>query len=92
MSVSMLVFSVYRNVTALLLLIPFAYFLEKKDRPPLNISLVMKFFLLGLLGVTCNQGLYLFGLKNTSPTFVSTIENAVPAITFLMAALFRQTN
>ncbi|PRQ47487.1 putative EamA domain-containing protein [Rosa chinensis] len=84
MSVSMLVFSVYRNVTALLLLIPFAYFLEKyaqnykkllhflviiihliyaskrltnisflcrKDRPPLNISHVMKFFLLGLLGI-----------------------------------------
>ncbi|XP_062025869.1 protein WALLS ARE THIN 1-like [Rosa rugosa] len=90
MGVSKLVFPVYRNIIALLLLGPFAYFLEKKDRPPLNFGLVMQFFLMGLLGITCNQGLYLLGLENTSPTFSSAIENAVPAITFFMAALFRQ--
>ncbi|KAK9948506.1 hypothetical protein M0R45_004078 [Rubus argutus] len=89
MGVSKLVFPVYRNITALLLLGPFAYFLERKDRPPLTLALVMQFFLMGLLGITCNQGLYLLGLENTSPTFASAIENAVPAITFLMAALFR---
>ncbi|KAM5546669.1 protein WALLS ARE THIN 1 [Rosa sericea] len=89
MGVSKLVFPVYRNIIALLLLGPFAYFQEKKDRPPLNFGLVMQFFLMGLLGITCNQGLYLLGLENTSPTFASAIENAVPAITFFMAALFR---
>ncbi|XP_004289105.1 PREDICTED: protein WALLS ARE THIN 1-like [Fragaria vesca subsp. vesca] len=89
MGVSKLVFPVYRNIIALLLLGPIAYFLEKNDRPPLKFGHVMQFFLMGLLGITCNQGLYLFGLENTSPTFASAIENAVPAITFFMAALFR---
>ncbi len=40
--------------------------------------------------ITANQGFYLLGLDNTSPTFASAIQNSVPAITFLMAALLRQ--
>ncbi|VVA95364.1 unnamed protein product [Arabis nemorensis] len=68
MGISKLVFPVYRNIIALLLLLPFAYFLEK---------------------ITANQGFYLLGLDNTSPTFASSMQNSVPAITFLMAALLR---
>ncbi|XP_052118933.1 protein WALLS ARE THIN 1 [Arachis duranensis] len=71
MGVSKLVFPVYRNIIALLLLLPFAYFLEK------------------LHLITANQGFYLLGLENTSPTFASAIQNSVPAITFLMAAILR---
>lgn len=37
--------------------------------------------------ITLNQGFYIFGLDNTSPTFASATENAVPAVSFLMAAL-----
>lgn len=40
--------------------------------------------------ITLNQGSYIFGLDNTSPAFASAVENAVPAVTFLMAALLRQ--
>ncbi len=40
--------------------------------------------------ITANQGFYLLGLDNTSPTFASAIQNSVPAISFLMAALLRQ--
>ncbi|KAK4753451.1 hypothetical protein SAY87_022249 [Trapa incisa] len=68
MGISKIVFIVYRNVIAFLLLLPFAYFLEK---------------------ITANQGFYLLGLDNTSPTFASAIQNSVPAITFLMAAILR---
>ncbi|KAL6982732.1 WD repeat-containing protein wat1, partial [Sarracenia purpurea var. burkii] len=39
--------------------------------------------------ITANQGFYLLGLDHTSPTFASAIQNSVPAITFLMAALLR---
>ncbi|KAK4274812.1 hypothetical protein QN277_017984 [Acacia crassicarpa] len=88
MGISKLVFPVYRNIIALLLLLPFAYFLEKKDRPALNWNLAFNFFLLALVGITANQGFYLLGLDNTSPTFASAIQNSVPAITFLMAAIF----
>ncbi|KAL6316521.1 hypothetical protein AAG906_018224 [Vitis piasezkii] len=89
MGISKLVFPVYRNIIALLLLAPFAYFLEKKERPALTLSFVVQFFLLALVGITANQGFYLLGLDNTSPTFASAIQNSVPAITFLMAAVLR---
>ncbi|KAL7261847.1 hypothetical protein ACSBR1_000278 [Camellia fascicularis] len=89
MGISKIVYPVYRNVLALLLLLPFAYFLEKKERPPLTLSLLVQFFLLAVIGITANQGFYLLGLDNTSPTFASAIQNSVPAITFLMAVLLR---
>ncbi|KAF7817608.1 protein WALLS ARE THIN 1-like [Senna tora] len=87
MGISKLVFPVYRNIIALLLLLPFAYFIEKKERPALTFNFILQFFLLALVGITANQGFYLLGLDNTSPTFASAIQNSVPAITFLMAAL-----
>ncbi|MED6172775.1 hypothetical protein PIB30_053058 [Stylosanthes scabra] len=90
MGMSKLIFPVYRNVTALILLAPLAYFSEKKDRPLLTGYFVMQFFLLGLVGITIKEGCYLVGLDNTSPTFASAMQNSVPALTFLMAAIFRQ--
>ncbi|XP_022860850.1 protein WALLS ARE THIN 1-like, partial [Olea europaea var. sylvestris] len=89
MGISKIVFPVYRNILALILLLPFAYFLEKKERPPLTWNFVLQFFLLAIVGITANQGFYLLGLENTSPTFASAIQNSVPAITFLMAVLLR---
>ncbi|KAL1312054.1 hypothetical protein HN51_038690 [Arachis hypogaea] len=89
MGVSKLVFPVYRNIIALLLLLPFAYFLEKKERPAMTLNFLGQFFVLALVGITANQGFYLLGLENTSPTFASAIQNSVPAITFLMAAILR---
>ncbi|XP_042004922.1 protein WALLS ARE THIN 1-like [Salvia splendens] len=89
MGISKIVFPVYRNILAFILLVPFAYFLEKKERPPITWSLILEFFLLAIVGITANQGFYLVGLDNTSPTFASAIQNSVPAITFLMAALLR---
>ncbi|XP_013599402.1 PREDICTED: WAT1-related protein At3g53210 [Brassica oleracea var. oleracea] len=87
LGVSKLVFPLYRTIIALSVLAPSAYFLEKKERPGMNTSLLIQFFLLGLVGITLNQGFYIFGLDNTSPTFASATENAVPAVSFLMAAL-----
>lgn len=89
MGISKIVFPVYRNILAFLLLLPFAYFLEKKERPPMTLNFLVQFFLLAIVGITANQGFYLLGLDNTSPTFASAIQNSVPAITFLMAALLR---
>ncbi|KAG2327313.1 hypothetical protein Bca52824_010041 [Brassica carinata] len=87
LGVSKLVFPLYRTIIALSVLAPSAYFLEKKERPAMNTSLLIQFFLLGLVGITLNQGFYIFGLDNTSPTFASATENAVPAVSFLMATL-----
>ncbi|XP_042436305.1 auxin-induced protein 5NG4-like isoform X1 [Zingiber officinale] len=89
LGISQIVFPVYRNIIALVLLAPFAYFLEKKDRPPLTISFLFQLFLLALCGITANQGFYLLGLYYLSPTYASAIQNSVPAITFVMAAALR---
>ncbi|KAK9230977.1 hypothetical protein WN943_021208 [Citrus x changshan-huyou] len=51
MGVSKLVFPLYRNIIAVIVLVPFAYFLEKKDRPTLTYSFLLQFFLLGLVGI-----------------------------------------
>ncbi|CAA0815343.1 nodulin MtN21 /EamA-like transporter family protein [Striga hermonthica] len=87
--VSKVVYPVYRNIIALLLLGPFAYFIEKKERPPLTFSLLAQFFLLALVGITANQGFYILGLYYASPTFASAMQNSVPAITFIMASALR---
>ncbi|XLT54071.1 hypothetical protein HN873_046675, partial [Arachis hypogaea] len=84
--VSKVVYPVYRNIIALLLLSLLAYFLEKNERPPLAFSLLFQFFLLALLGITANQGFYLLGLYYASPTLASAMQNSVPAITFVMAS------
>ncbi|KAM1012932.1 hypothetical protein ACFX2C_043123 [Malus domestica] len=62
---------------------------EKNDRPAITLNFLIQFFLLALVGITANQGFYLLGLDNTSPTFAYAIQNSVPAITFLMAAILR---
>ncbi|XP_022981731.1 protein WALLS ARE THIN 1-like [Cucurbita maxima] len=76
MGITKLVFLVYRNIIAFLILLPFAYFIEKKERPPFNLNFLLQFFLLALVGITANQGFYLLGLENTSPTFASAIQNS----------------
>ncbi|CAN6244182.1 unnamed protein product [Urochloa humidicola] len=88
MGISKIVFTVYRNSIALALLAPFAYLLEKKNRPPLTFTLLVQFFL-AFCGITCNQGFYLLGLHYLSPTYASAIQNIVPAITFVLAACLR---
>ncbi|AAF87121.1 F10A5.28 [Arabidopsis thaliana] len=50
MGISKLVFPVYRNIIALLLLLPFAYFLEKKERPAITLNFLIQFFFLALIG------------------------------------------
>ncbi|KAJ4781708.1 WAT1-related protein [Rhynchospora pubera] len=89
MGVNKIVFPVYRNIIALVLISPFAYFFEKKDRPPLTFTLLVQFFLLAFIGITANQGFYLLGLYYLSPTYASAIQNTVPAITFTLAAALR---
>ncbi|OEL22565.1 Auxin-induced protein 5NG4 [Dichanthelium oligosanthes] len=120
-------FLVYRNGSALVVVAPFAYFLEnyirsvlsikrrcakyylsqsknnlsrhvyvplcRKDRPPLTLRLMAKFFTLAAVGLcrtTFTQGLYILGLYYLSPTYVSAIQNSVPAITFVMSAALRR--
>jgi len=84
--VNPLAFIVYSNGIGGLVLIPFAFFFEKKKRPAtVSLSLLGKFFLLSLSGVCAFQAFLLKGLKDTSPAFASAMPNLAPALIFLMA-------
>ncbi|TXG59740.1 hypothetical protein EZV62_014313 [Acer yangbiense] len=71
MGVSKLVFPLYRNIVALIALAPFAYFLEKKDRPAITCSFLVQFFLLGLLGIEQVHLTRKDGIAKVLGTFVS---------------------
>nr|GME20080.1 protein WALLS ARE THIN 1-like [Ipomoea batatas] len=51
MGMSKIVFAIYRNILAFILLLPFAYFLEKKNRPRLTWNFAVQFFLLAIVGI-----------------------------------------
>ncbi|KAG7643847.1 EamA domain [Arabidopsis suecica] len=79
----------YRNAFATAAIAPFALLSERKVRSKMTFPIFMRIFLLALLGPVIDQNLYYIGLKLTSPTFSSAVSNIVPAITIILATLFR---
>ncbi|XP_059646998.1 WAT1-related protein At2g37460-like [Cornus florida] len=83
------VFVVYRHAIATIVMAPFAIILDKKIRPRMTFSILAKVMLLGLLEPVIDQNLYFMGMKYTTATFAAAMCNILPAITFLMACIFR---
>lgn len=79
----------YRQVVATLAIAPFAYVLERDQRPPLTLSISFQIFLLALCGITITQNFYFTGLYYTSSTFTSAMTNLIPVLTFVMAVILR---
>ncbi|KAL6504889.1 hypothetical protein OROHE_023647 [Orobanche hederae] len=82
-------FVVYRHAVATLFFAPFAYFFEKKIRPEMTKSILFKIMLLAFLEPVVDQNLYGVGIQYTSATFAAASVNVLPAITFIMAVIFR---
>ncbi|KAI3731082.1 hypothetical protein L1987_62265 [Smallanthus sonchifolius] len=82
-------YAVYRNMFAALFFGPFAFFLERKVRPKMTISIFLKIMLLGLLEPVIDQNLFFAGMKFTTATFATAMCNILPAITFVMAWILR---
>lgn len=83
------ILSVYRHVFATLVIVPFALIFERKTRPKMTLSVFLKIMLLAFLEPVLDQNMYYVGLKNTSATFASASVNVLPAITFILATIFR---
>ncbi|XP_042057811.1 WAT1-related protein At5g07050-like [Salvia splendens] len=80
---------VYRHAIATAVIAPFAFFFERKAQPKISFQVFMQIFILGLLGPVIDQNFYYAGLKLTSPTFSCAMSNMLPAMTFVMAIIFR---
>ncbi|XP_043712233.1 WAT1-related protein At1g44800 isoform X1 [Telopea speciosissima] len=83
------VLAVYRHAVATLAIAPFALAFERKIRPKMTLSIFLKIMVLGFLEPVLDQNLYYVGMNYTSATFSSAIFNALPAITFIMAVIFK---
>ncbi|KAJ7526514.1 hypothetical protein O6H91_16G009500 [Diphasiastrum complanatum] len=86
---NLIVFTLYRNIVAFVLLGPAALYLERKEWPSANLYLLFNFLLLGLLGVTINQVSFLLGLRYTSAVYASAMRNLTPMFTLIIGVLFR---
>ncbi|KAG8078218.1 hypothetical protein GUJ93_ZPchr0007g4273 [Zizania palustris] len=83
---------VYRHAFATVSIAPFALLLERKVRPKMTWSVFLQIFVLALLGPVIDQNFYYAGLKFTGPTFACAMSNILPAMTFVMAVIFRMEN
>ncbi|KAG9140708.1 hypothetical protein Leryth_006889 [Lithospermum erythrorhizon] len=83
------VFVVYAYGVAALVLLPSPFFSNRSTvLPPMNFSIMIKIFFLGLIGCA-SQLLGYTGISFSSPTLASAMSNLVPAFTFILALFFR---
>ncbi|KAK8552270.1 hypothetical protein V6N13_120682 [Hibiscus sabdariffa] len=83
------ILAVYRHLVATIVIAPFALVLERKIRPKLSLPIFLRILVLGFLEPVVDQNLYYLGMKYTTATLASATVNVVPAITFVMALIFR---
>ncbi|KAL1538596.1 WAT1-related protein-like protein isoform X2 [Salvia divinorum] len=83
------VFIAYAYGVAALILLPAPFFSRRSGSlPPLNLSILAKFFVLGVIGYS-SQLMGFTGINYGSPTLASAISNLSPAFTFVLAVIFR---
>ncbi|CAL5417401.1 unnamed protein product [Camellia sinensis] len=81
---------VYRHAVATLVIAPFALVLERENKAKDDtLSVPKNNGTRFTRGPVIDQNLYYLGLKNTSATFASAVMNVLPALTFIMAIIFR---
>nr|XP_011462260.1 PREDICTED: WAT1-related protein At5g07050-like [Fragaria vesca subsp. vesca] len=70
-------------------MLPFAYCLERKDRPKLTFALFLELFVLSFLGIGLTLNMYYASLRYTSPTFIASMINTIASLTFVIAVLLK---
>lgn len=82
--INQLVFCVFRDLIALSILGPLAFFKERRTRPPLTRRVLLTFIFLGFTGIYANQFLFLLGLSFTSPSYAAAMQPGIPVFTFVL--------
>ncbi|KAL2325087.1 hypothetical protein Fmac_024145 [Flemingia macrophylla] len=83
------VYVTYRNLVAAVVMFPFAYFLERNERPKLTFCLFMEIFVLSLLGISVPLNMYFASLNYTNPTFLASMVNTIASLSFIIAVALR---
>ncbi|KAJ6702970.1 WAT1-RELATED PROTEIN [Salix viminalis] len=88
---SSFVFVLYSHTIASIILLPSSLiFNRQQERPPLTLSIVSGFFLLGSLSGSClGQSFGYAGINLSSPELGTAMLNTVPGLTFVLAVIFR---
>ncbi|KAL9253544.1 WAT1-related protein [Drosera capensis] len=82
------VYIFYSNALAAVILFP-SLFINRRDRPPLSWLLMVKFFLLSLVGITVMQNLIYTGLNYSTTTLASAMTiTVIPSFTFVLSVIF----
>ncbi|KAL8136415.1 hypothetical protein V2J09_002416 [Rumex salicifolius] len=82
------VFVTYSYSVAALVLLPYNFLFRKIAIPSLSLRILGKFFVLSLVGSSCQITGYR-GIEYSSPTLCSALSNLIPAFTFILAIIFR---
>ncbi|EPS72398.1 hypothetical protein M569_02359, partial [Genlisea aurea] len=83
------VYVTYRNLVAGLVMLPFAYFFERKKQPKMTPQMLLEINILSLLGGSLTLNMYFTGLKYTSATVLACMVNTIGALTFILAIILR---
>ncbi|CAN8304510.1 unnamed protein product [Cochlearia groenlandica] len=83
------ILAVYRHAIATVVIVPFALYHERKTRPKMTFKIFLQIAILGFIEPVLDQNLYYVGMTYTSATFASATANVLPAITFVLAIIFR---
>ncbi|XP_044507230.1 WAT1-related protein At2g39510-like [Mangifera indica] len=78
-----------RMVVVAILVSPFAIVMERNTRPMMTLSTFSKIVLLSLFEPVLSQNFSYIGMKYTTATFNVSMSNILPAMTFIMAWIFR---
>ncbi|KAK8492311.1 hypothetical protein V6N13_110024 [Hibiscus sabdariffa] len=83
------ILATYRHVVATIVIAPFAFVLERKIRPKMTLPIFLRIVALGFLEPVLDQNIYYLGMKLTTATYASAFVNMLPAVTFVLAMIFR---
>ncbi|KAG5604418.1 hypothetical protein H5410_025910 [Solanum commersonii] len=93
LGMSSYVFVVYTNALSSIILLPCSYFYHRRDKIQASLftfPILIRVFILGLVGVTIAQNLAFAGLSYSSPIVACGMANMVPALTFILAIFLRK--
>ncbi|GKV52163.1 hypothetical protein SLEP1_g58754 [Rubroshorea leprosula] len=87
-----LVLVAYCQIFSVILIVPFAFFMEWKTRPRITMSILFQLFLCSITTVTANQVFYVLGLEYSTATITCALYDLLPAVTFVIEVLRRLEN